>query len=63
MRTEWHGIEPQRIEEACQHVAAHDFPETLSALDEMARSAGLKSAHVLDRFGPHPVLRFQAAED
>jgi SAM-dependent methyltransferase len=60
MRTEWTAIPPAKVEEACAHVAAYDFPETFSTLRQLASDAGLNRAQVLDRFGPHYVLSFRS---
>ncbi|MBN9689399.1 MAG: class I SAM-dependent methyltransferase [Verrucomicrobia bacterium] len=59
MRSTWTGIEPTRLEEACQHVAAFDYPEMLSALTQMSVSAGLGEPHVLGQFGAHTVMHFR----
>jgi SAM-dependent methyltransferase len=61
MRTTWTGIEPSRLEEACQHVASFDYPEMLSTLTQMSVSAGLSEPHVLGQFGAHTVMHFRKA--
>jgi SAM-dependent methyltransferase len=58
MRDEWAAVPAAMIEEACAHVAAHDFPETLADLFEMATTAGFSSAELLDHHGPHHLVRF-----
>lgn len=58
MRTEWSAIEPQQIEEVCRHIAAYDFPETSSALAEMAQAAGFLDVRKLGEFRQHWVLHF-----
>ena len=58
MRTQWTAVRPDHLEEACAHVAAHDFPETFSDLKRMAADASLIDARVLDRFAQHHVLVF-----
>lgn len=58
MREEWTAIPSLMIEEACEHVAAHDQPASFSELSASARSAGWADAEILERFGPHHLLRF-----
>jgi hypothetical protein len=60
MRTQWTAVRPDHLEEACAHVAAYDFPETLSDLKDMAANAALADARVVDRFAQHHVLVFSA---
>ena len=58
MRTGWTAVPAEQLEEACNHVAAHDFPETLSGLQHMASAAGLTQTRLLVRFGQHHVIAF-----
>ena len=58
MRNEWTAVPAAMIEEACDHVAAHDQPETVSDLFAMAKAAGFSLAGVLDQHGPHHLFRF-----
>jgi hypothetical protein len=58
MRHEWTAVPAAMIEEACDHVAAHDQPETVSDLFAMAKAAGFSHAGVLDQHGPHHLFRF-----
>ena len=58
MRTQWTEIPPEQLEEACEHVATHDFPETLADLGNMARQAGLKHMQLVGKYGHHYVLWF-----
>lgn len=58
MRECWTRVPQEQIEEACDHVAAHDYPETLSALKEMARAAGLGKGQIISRHGPHYTVLF-----
>lgn len=58
MRGEWTAVPSEMIEEACDHVAAHDFPETLADLFAMATAAGFSRAELLDQHGPHHLMRF-----
>ena len=53
MRREWLEIPVEQLEEACAHVAAHDFPETESGLRAMAGRAGFTRIERLVRHGPH----------
>lgn len=58
MRTKWSAVPAAMIEEACDHVAAHDQPETVSDLFAVAKAAGFSHAEVLDQHGPHHLFRF-----
>ncbi len=60
MRTQWTEVIPEHLEEACAHVAAYDFPETLSTLTEMAKLAALAKTELISRYEQHHVLRFTA---
>ncbi len=60
MRTQWTEVIPEHLEEACAHVAAYDFPETLSTLAEMAKLAALSKTELISRYERHHVLRFTA---
>jgi SAM-dependent methyltransferase len=60
MRRQWTDVVPEHLDEACAHVAAYDFPETLADLTQMAKRAGLSQTQVVGRFGPHFILRFTA---
>jgi SAM-dependent methyltransferase len=60
MRTHWTAVRPDHLEEACAHVAAYDFPETLSDLQRMAADASLADVRLVDRFAQHHVLVFSA---
>lgn len=60
MRTQWTEVVPEHLDEACAHVTAYDFPETLADLTQMAKEAGLGQTQVIGRFGQHFILRFTA---
>lgn len=60
MRTEWRDVHPGHLDEACAHVAAYDFPETLADLSQMAQQAALKAPEVLGSYRQHHILRFTA---
>jgi SAM-dependent methyltransferase len=60
MRTQWTGVLPEHLDEACAHVAAYDFPETLADLTQMAREAGLTAPQQISRYQQHYILRFTA---
>ncbi|MCE2694794.1 MAG: class I SAM-dependent methyltransferase [Verrucomicrobiota bacterium] len=60
MRTQWTAVRPDHLEEACAHVAAYDFPETLTDLKRMAAEAALTNVRVVDCFAQHHVLVFSA---
>lgn len=60
MRTQWTEVQPAHLDEACAHVAAFDFPETLSDLTRMAKEAGLSHTRLLQRHAQHHVLAFSA---
>ncbi|WP_395739444.1 class I SAM-dependent methyltransferase [Prosthecobacter sp.] len=58
MRTQWTEVVPDQLAEACAHVEAYDFPETLTDLTSMAKQAGLSQTEVVGQFYRHYVLRF-----
>ena len=60
MRSEWIGLPADQIEEACEHVSAFDFPETLSELTRMAAESSLKDVHLLASHAQHHALSFSA---
>jgi ubiquinone/menaquinone biosynthesis C-methylase UbiE len=62
MRTHWTAVPQAELEQACEHVASFDFPETLSDLTRMAEAAGFSKAHVVARFAQHHVLVFTRAD-
>jgi SAM-dependent methyltransferase len=58
MRTQWTEVLPEHLEEACAHVSAYDFPETIADLTQMAIEAGLASPQIIGRYGQHYILKF-----
>jgi SAM-dependent methyltransferase len=60
MRSEWKRVPPAQLDEACAHVAAFDFPETLSTLTRMAEEAGLTKSRLIGQHAQHHVLVFEA---
>jgi hypothetical protein len=60
MRTSWTNVPPELLEQACAHVAAYDFPETLSELIRLGEGAGFGDCRLLERFGRHAVVAFEA---
>jgi SAM-dependent methyltransferase len=60
MRTQWTEVQPAHLDEACAHVAAFDFPETLSDLTQMAKDAGLSKTSLMQRHVQHHLLAFRA---
>lgn len=58
MREHWTQIPPEHLETSCEHVAAYDYPESLSTLQKMAKAAGLSSSRVISRYGPHYSILF-----
>ncbi|SDX98937.1 class I SAM-dependent methyltransferase [Nitrosomonas halophila] len=58
MRENWIEIPAGQLEEACTHVHAHDYPETLTTLQAMASAAGLTASRMISHYGPHYVLLF-----
>jgi SAM-dependent methyltransferase len=59
MRTQWTAVRPEDMDAACAHVAAYDFPETVSDLTRMASNAGFRESQLVDRFAQHHVMVFQ----
>lgn len=53
MREEWTAIDRLQVEEACAHVSAHDFPETVADLEAMAREGGFGRVQLLSRHRQH----------
>ena len=58
MRAQWTAVPPDELEQACEHVASFDFPETFSDLKKMAAQAGFTESRVVDRFAQHHVMVF-----
>jgi SAM-dependent methyltransferase len=58
MREYWKKIPHDELEAACAHVEAHDYPEDLSTLKEMAKSSGLHNSLVVSRYGQHYTVLF-----
>ncbi len=58
MSNDWTAVKREHVEEACAHVAAHDFPETFSGLVQMAEAAGLRKIQLLDRHTHHHLMLF-----
>jgi len=58
MRDNWIKIPPYQLEEACTHVHDHDYPESLSTLQEMAAVAGLGASRIVNQYGQHTTLLF-----
>ncbi len=54
----WTAVSPELIDEACEHVAAYDQPDAFSTLADLARSGGLGRSEIVDRHGPHHLLKF-----
>lgn len=59
MRTQWKAVRPEELDAACAHVAAHDFPETIAGLMQMARAARFREARLVERFAQHHVFVFR----
>lgn len=60
MRDHWTAVQPDHLDEACAHVAAFDFPETLEDLTRMAGEAGLHQTQLMDCHAQHHVVLFSA---
>jgi SAM-dependent methyltransferase len=60
MRTSWTEVRSDQLEEACAHITAYDFPETIGDLSRMARQATLPKTRLLNRFAQHHILLFSA---
>jgi cyclopropane fatty-acyl-phospholipid synthase-like methyltransferase len=58
MRERWTQIPPDQLEEACEHVAACDYPEYLADLQEMAMASGLANSRVIARYRQHYAVLF-----
>jgi hypothetical protein len=60
MRTQWHGIPEESLEEGCSHVLAYDFPATVSELRKASLEAGFVRMEELLRKGPHRIFVFSS---
>ena len=60
MRTKWTEVQSEHLDEACSHVSAYDFPETLADLTQMAKQAGLGEPQIIGQHQQHYILRFAA---
>jgi MFS family permease len=60
MRTGWTEVIPEQLDEACAHVTAYDFPETVGDLTQMAKEAALSETLLIKRFAQHHILLFSA---
>jgi SAM-dependent methyltransferase len=60
MRTGWTEVIPAQLDEACAHVTAYDFPETVRDLSQMAKQAALSETRLMNRFAQHHILLFSA---
>lgn len=58
MRSQWTALPPNELEQACSHVAAFDFPETLGDLAAMARQAAFGKTELIVRHAQHSLLVF-----
>ena len=58
MRDCWTRIPADELEAACAHVETYDYPESLSALQEMANESGLQGSKVISQFGQHYTVLF-----
>lgn len=58
IRNEWKGLTREMMDEACAHVAAFDYPESLATLDALAQDAGLGAGRLHAKFGPHALVEF-----
>lgn len=54
----WTAVAAELIDEACEHVAAHDQPDSFTTLASLAAAAGFGQAEIVERHGPHHLLRF-----
>lgn len=61
MRNKWTKLSADQLEEACTHVAEHDYPESLSVLKEMSREVGLSGMQVVNHYTQHYTLIFSRA--
>ncbi len=60
MRREWTAVDPGQLEQACAHVAAFDYPETLSTLQRMAADAGWGVFETVCRHAQHHLILMRA---
>lgn len=62
MRECWTKVPEDQLDEACAHVEAHDFPECLSTLNEMAEASGLTHSQLISRHGQHHMVMFSRGD-
>jgi SAM-dependent methyltransferase len=58
MREKWTMVPKDQLEEAWGHIRDHDYPESLSTLNRMARAADLAPARLICRYAQHHTLLF-----
>jgi SAM-dependent methyltransferase len=58
MRTQWHGIPEEALEEGCSHVETYDFPATVSELRAASLESGFAEMNELWMEGPHRIFLF-----
>lgn len=61
MRERWTQIPADQLAAACEHVAAYDYPEYLSTLQDMAQASGLNHSRVICSYGQHHAVLFARA--
>jgi len=62
MRECWTTVPEDQLDEACDLVESHDFPECLSTLNEMAEASGLTHGQLLSQHGQHHMVMFSRAD-
>lgn len=62
MRESWTLVPPDQLEEACAHVETHDFPESLTTLNELAQASGMGEGQIISQHGQHHALLFARDE-
>jgi len=58
MCSTWSAMPSDQLEQACAHVSEFDYPETMSALSDMARASGLNNAATISRYDQHHLMLF-----
>ena len=58
MTANWLELPPDQFAEARAHIEAHDYPETVAALEAMSHAAGFHYMQSLTRHGHHQILLF-----
>jgi len=63
IESDWMAIAPMGKESIYEHIRHHDFPETVSTIQEISKQAGFASATEISRFRWHQAWSFAKNSD